>query len=86
MNAFGIKKKKTGLTKDMTAKRLLDTQKQEEGIGENGEVPSLWDYNPCCLPKEFVDLDSDTFLVDSSRMNICFLSTTVLKKICAMVS
>lgn len=73
--AYGIKEGETPEVGDLPLKTKTDGKK----IDKNEE-----DYDPRCLRKEFVDMDRDTFLVDQSKMNLCFLG--VLAKICSMVS
>lgn len=60
-------------------------QKKEEIMDKNEEVPSMWDYDPRRLPKEFVGLEQDSFLMDPTKLNLCFLNKSILSKICSMV-
>lgn len=55
-------------------------------LKEVAKPPSMWDYSPRGLPKEFVGVDRSNFLVNPFNMNLCFLGKDILAKICSMVS
>lgn len=59
--------------------------KEAEPMENGKEESSMWDYDPKCLPKEFVGLDEATFLEDPSKRNLCFLDKKSLILICSMV-
>lgn len=58
-----------------------DEGQQEEKTG----ATSYLDYNPRYLPDEFADVKLDSFSVDPSPLNICFLDKDILIKICALL-
>lgn len=61
---------------------------EPDGDEEKGksEVPSLWDYNPRCLPREFYDVKPESYMVDPLQANFCHFAKNVLIRICSMVS
>lgn len=74
---------------DITPQAIVEWkagQASVEGIHRKKKVPSMWDYNQRCLPKEFVGLEPETFLVDRlASQNLCFLGTDLLIQICKKV-
>lgn len=61
-------------------KMVYDHEKSKDGS------PSMWDYNSRCLPREFVGLKRETFLVDPNVRNLCDLDQDTLVKICEKVA
>ena len=64
---------------------MPEMKENEEESAKNDSTPSMWDYDPRRLPKEFVDLDQGTFLADPHKLNLCFLNKDILARICAKV-
>lgn len=62
---------------------LFAPHNQEKG---KSGVPSLWDYNPRCLPREFYDVEPESYMVDPSQPNFCHFTKKILNRICSMVS
>lgn len=82
LGSFGVKEGNEAQVGTMVSKSQTDVGNSSR---KEKKAPSMWDYSRRCLPKEFVGLDRGTFLMEPVGMNLCFLETHVLIKICSMV-
>ena len=46
---------------------VLESDSEKKKKKEEGGIPSMWDYDRRCMPREFIGLGPETFLVELPR-------------------